>query len=331
MQNTGIEIFYLNDTLHGNSTFDSRYKFTGKEHDPELQSNRRTPIKIKYNVRQTDYTYFGARYLDSDLSMWLSVHTERGQACSAWQCRSVDPLASKYPSLSPFAYVANNPIRLVDPDGMRIEVHITGEAAAEATQQINNQTSRRFEVTLVGKKLEYSGRARSANDKFIKKAIDDENIINIVANNSNEFVTHDGKKGTIVAFDDFSAEIHGAGSYGGSTVSADGVVNSYQYINPNNTEYWDRKVGDTRSGGFMLHELAEGFFSASIARQTGVGDAAGGKNYDEAHRLANTISRGVQEHHHSKTVLDIGRPFKGLPIRTVSRSTRYSHSTYHRK
>jgi len=40
-------------------------------------------------------------YYDSDISIWLSV----------------DPLADKYPSLSPYAYCANNPVILVDPDG----------------------------------------------------------------------------------------------------------------------------------------------------------------------------------------------------------------------
>ena len=39
-----------------NTSFDSRYKFTAKELDNE-----------------TNYTYFGARYYDSDLSIWLSV------------------------------------------------------------------------------------------------------------------------------------------------------------------------------------------------------------------------------------------------------------------
>ncbi|HOJ25279.1 MAG TPA: RHS repeat-associated core domain-containing protein [Bacteroidales bacterium] len=46
--------------------FDTRYKFTAKELDNE-----------------TSYTYFGARYYDSELSGWLSV----------------DPLSDKYPSL----------------------------------------------------------------------------------------------------------------------------------------------------------------------------------------------------------------------------------------
>ena len=62
----------------------SRYTFSGKERDVE-----------------TGYGYFGARYYNSDLSIWLSV----------------DPLADKYPGLSPYTYCANNPVRLIDPDG----------------------------------------------------------------------------------------------------------------------------------------------------------------------------------------------------------------------
>jgi hypothetical protein len=93
MQNTGIEIFYLYDAMHGNSDLDTRYKFTAKEHDTELRSNRRTPLKIIIDVRQTNYTYtstssvrrFGARYYDSDASIWLSV----------------DPMASERSWVSP--------------------------------------------------------------------------------------------------------------------------------------------------------------------------------------------------------------------------------------
>ena len=55
---------------------------------------------------ETGYSYFGSRYYSSDLSIWLSV----------------DPMSDKYPSLSPYTYCANNPIKLVDPNGEEIEV-----------------------------------------------------------------------------------------------------------------------------------------------------------------------------------------------------------------
>ncbi len=50
---------------------------------------------------ETGYYYFGARYYNPDLSLWLSV----------------DPMSDKYPSLSPYNYCAWNPMKIVDPDG----------------------------------------------------------------------------------------------------------------------------------------------------------------------------------------------------------------------
>jgi RHS repeat-associated protein len=69
------------------SWWSTPYQFTGKEKDDE-----------------TGYNYFGARYYNSDVSVWLSV----------------DPLAHKYPSMSAYMYCAGNPVMLVDPDGRMI-------------------------------------------------------------------------------------------------------------------------------------------------------------------------------------------------------------------
>ena len=67
------------------SGYCERFTFTGKERDEE-----------------TGYGYFGARYMDHELmTMWLSV----------------DPMADKYPGISPYAYCAWNPVKLIDPDG----------------------------------------------------------------------------------------------------------------------------------------------------------------------------------------------------------------------
>ena len=45
-----------------------------------------------------------ARHYHPALSIWLSV----------------DPMADKYPGVSPYTYCANNPVKLVDPDGREI-------------------------------------------------------------------------------------------------------------------------------------------------------------------------------------------------------------------
>ena len=80
--------------------------FTGKERDEE-----------------TGYGYFGARYMDYELmTMWLSV----------------DPMADKYPGISPYAYCAWNPVKLVDPDGMENVIYL-----------VNLQTQQDIDITKV--------------------------------------------------------------------------------------------------------------------------------------------------------------------------------------
>ncbi|MBQ7061949.1 MAG: hypothetical protein IJM88_01490 [Bacteroidales bacterium] len=66
-----------------------------------------------FNGKEKDYEsgfhYYGTRYYWSELiTGWLSV----------------DPMADKYPSISPYAYCAWNPVKLVDPNGMEISTHI---------------------------------------------------------------------------------------------------------------------------------------------------------------------------------------------------------------
>ncbi len=83
---------------HAGGDYATRYKFNGKELDP-----------------QTGYYYYGARYYDPVISRWLSV----------------DPLAEKYPGLSPYNYTANNPVMLVDPDGKTGETHYFNKKTGE--------------------------------------------------------------------------------------------------------------------------------------------------------------------------------------------------------
>jgi RHS repeat-associated protein len=89
------------------------YTFSGKEKDVE-----------------SGYGYFGARYYDSGLSIWLSV----------------DPMSDKYPSMSPYNYCANNPVILVDPDGRNYETVIEGNTITiKATYYTTNKNKDRLQ------------------------------------------------------------------------------------------------------------------------------------------------------------------------------------------
>ncbi len=66
-----------------------------------LNSSFSHTFSAKERDTETGLSYFGSRYYSSDLSIWLSV----------------DPMSDKYPSLSPYVYCADNPVRLVDPNG----------------------------------------------------------------------------------------------------------------------------------------------------------------------------------------------------------------------
>jgi RHS repeat-associated protein len=240
------------------TTFSSRFTFSAKEKDSE-----------------TGFSYFGSRYYSSDLSIWLSV----------------DPQASKYPSLSPYAYCANNPIKLVDPNGE--EVIVSGSGSEDVKTQINNMTSKNFKVSLDSDgKMTYSGKAKTKTDKFVKNAIDRSDVtINIVAENDKKSFTSktDGKKYDYKNEDD---GIICTGAYGGSEY-VNGHAISYQYVDPNRSAKLDDAVGDNVSGGYMLHEFAEGYYSADIALRNKGGDPISLRNnYGVAHNRANAISGG---------------------------------------
>ncbi len=70
----------------GSAITPNRYRFSGKE---------------EQGVFGLPYSDFGVRMYDPATGRWIVV----------------DPLARKYYRISPYAYVGNNPIRRIDPDG----------------------------------------------------------------------------------------------------------------------------------------------------------------------------------------------------------------------
>ncbi len=90
-----------------------RFGFNGKENDNE----------VKGTGNQID---FGSRIYDPRLGRWLSL----------------DPLAKKYPSESPYNFAGNSPISIMDPDGKRKTYYI---------YQLNTDGSLSLVATIVDK------------------------------------------------------------------------------------------------------------------------------------------------------------------------------------
>ena len=95
---TGKPVQYLHYAPYGELIanqqlirYDERYKFTGKERDTE-----------------TGYDYLIARYYSSLLGHFTSP----------------DPLADKYPNISPYAYCNWNPVKYIDPDGRWVHIAV---------------------------------------------------------------------------------------------------------------------------------------------------------------------------------------------------------------
>ena len=107
------------------SLMSSMESVTFFNHFPQKRQGRKNPLSFDsqlccifqhicpFNGKEKDYEsgfhYYGARYHWSELlNGWLSV----------------DPMADKYPNMSPYAYCAWNPVKLVDPDGREASTHI---------------------------------------------------------------------------------------------------------------------------------------------------------------------------------------------------------------
>ena len=101
-----------------NNIWNTPYLFNAKEFDEE-----------------TGLYYYGARYYDPRLSLWLSI----------------DPKEEKYSNVSTYCYVISNPLKYTDPTGMEIDmtkVRLADEQLKLSTTQSVTLIPQHFDLTL---------------------------------------------------------------------------------------------------------------------------------------------------------------------------------------
>jgi RHS repeat-associated protein len=210
---------------------------------------------------ETGLYYYGARYYDGRVSLWIST----------------DPMQEKYPNMSSFAYCANNPILYTDPDGS--DIVITGALASAALQQLQNAAT--FDITLTmdnngtvcyTKNIDGNLTGRSAK---VAEIIDNCSIIV----NLNTVEGDRTSTGNLMV----------GGAFLGNEIQtlSDGsnLVIAYQDINPNVLGAADCSM----PGLMILHETTEAYEGAKISQLSGISSPNSGQAgsvYGAAHNAA---------------------------------------------
>jgi RHS repeat-associated protein len=121
-----------------NNTWNTPYLFNAKELDEE-----------------TGLYYYGARYYDPRISLWLSV----------------DPKAADAPGWSPYRAFFNNPLRFIDPDGLfeietgKIE---KGDNLTAIAKQLNDKFKTNLTVDQIAKANDIKDANKIKTGNFIK-------------------------------------------------------------------------------------------------------------------------------------------------------------------
>jgi len=187
----GVYYYYLKDHLGSNRVV-LRQDGAIVERDNYYPSGARFGESVLNGGSVQPYRHTGMEMQGMHGLNWID-NEARMRSVNVPEFTTLDPLAEKYYSISPYAYVLNNPVRNVDPDGRIVKIGDVNDRK-EVLSMINSRAAGTFGINKQGdlyviQKEGSAGFSTEYRDKLIT-AIDSKNTVNI---DINQTVTIGGK------------------------------------------------------------------------------------------------------------------------------------------
>ena len=209
---------------------------------------------------ESGFHYYGARYYWSELLTSFI---------------SVDRYADKYPSISPYAYCAWNPIRLTDPNGDTVVLKGGTGLIQYAINDMQRRTENlKFNVDISGV-VTCSGTPILEEEEYMQEIINNKQI------NVNVHLQKDSK-----IRDNIRMLDGGCDAFDGNNVYKDknGILKATanQYINVQSM----RSIDPSNNGDLIWHAVSESFEGAKMALEMGTSVKYNDSNYGYVYNIS---------------------------------------------
>jgi RHS repeat-associated protein len=201
---------YVTSSTSGSSPLAPVYSYYSRDH---LGNNREVWRAAYY--RGTKYN--GKEFVETN-GYDMYDYEARGMYPAIMRFTTVDPMAEKYPSISPYAYCGNNPVNRIDPNGMEWKTKEDEEYAQSLSQSMTDRmNSEQKSLDKLNAKIAKNQEKEKDVSKDQAKAVGMQENINNLSSGISELAAMGDTKDQVFTYSKIDGNV-------GGTDTKDGVI-----------------------------------------------------------------------------------------------------------